>query len=279
MGRIGRFIKEWVRLALLGKSWGEKVAKSGSLLAGLGLSFFFKQQMTLVLATKPQAISLVSSLGILGISILAFTYLFFTAGMAWIRSAGHNLLVGDELEFDPHYLTWRLRVTNKSHKPAMVIVEMDKIWSDHEGAPTNPAIFPLQLVWSDTNDVFRQELPYDRPKTVIVVGLNPEQTSHKLYFRVWGATYRNFLVPLDGVQNVYCDLSIYRPDHPHSIKRRFLFERNTDDHFKFKVSSIKESAWKQLTSTQTSPIPKQDLDPVENAKVMIPSDPEKTSTG
>jgi hypothetical protein len=279
MGRIVRFIKEWVRLALLGKSLGEKVAKPGSLLAGLGLSFFFKQQVTLVLATQPQAISLVSSIGRLCIGILAFTYLVVTAGMAWVGSVGPYLLVGDELEFDPDYQTWRLRVTNKGHKPVMVIVEMDKIWSDCEGAPTNPAIFPLQLEWSDTNQVSKQELPYDRPKTVTVVMLELQQTILKFYLRVWGATYRHFLVPLDGVQKVYCELSIYCPDYPHSIKRRFSFERDADDHLKFKVSGIKGAAWKQLTSGQISPIPKQDLDPVENAKVVIASDSEKNSTG
>jgi len=278
MGRIVRFIKEWIRLALLGKSMGEKIAKAVGLLAGLGLSVLFEQQLTLTINIRPQVSSPALPLGAVILGLLSLIYLLVTGGMAWVRSIGPHLIISDELEFDPHYNTWRLRVTNKNPKPVAVIVEIDKIWSDREGKPINPAIFPLQLEWSDTKEMFKQELPYDRPKTVTVVALQLEQTSLRLYFRVWGAIYRHFCVFLDDVQKVYCELSIYCPDYPQSIKRRFVFERDVNDRLNFKATSIREADWKRMTSDQVLPIPEKELIPVENTKAMIANVAESNST-
>jgi hypothetical protein len=72
-----------------------------------------------------------------------------SAKIAFDRSVELDLTIGENLESEPMFNTWRLRVKNKNHKPAKVIVEMDMIWSDRQEPQAHSTIFPLKLEWSD----------------------------------------------------------------------------------------------------------------------------------
>jgi hypothetical protein len=106
MSRIIKFFKEWFRLLLSGKSWGEKSAKVLiPLVTAGGLLFFFKGQVTFSLPLWQWL--LVPS---------ALIYLAITAKIAFDRSVELDLTVSDDLESEQMFNTWRLRVKNKTHK-------------------------------------------------------------------------------------------------------------------------------------------------------------------
>ncbi|MGH9840728.1 MAG: hypothetical protein ACREEM_18265 [Blastocatellia bacterium] len=279
--RVKSFFKEWWQLALSGKSWIEKAIKlSFAAATYLGLWLVVKGQLSLSLTMQETeffkgSYSTVTCLT----TVLALSWLLLTAGMAWIRSDVPNLEVGNELELERRFNTWRLRVTNKGRKSVKVRVEVDKIWTDLDREPRDLAIFPIKLEWSDTNQVWGQELHYNRPHTATVVMLDRDQSNLHLRLLVWGATYRAHYIYLNGVQKVYCELSVRCPDCPDlkPIVRRLVFELDANSPPFYKASTLDDHAWKQLTTIPIPPIPEQHLDLEKSAKEMVANDPEEDS--
>jgi hypothetical protein len=268
MSRIIKFFKEWSRLLLSGKSWGEKSAKVLiPLVTAGGLLFFFKDQVTLSLPLWQWLLA-----------PLALVYLAITAKIAFDRSVELDLTVGNDLESEPMFNTWRLRVKNKNHKPVKVIVEMNAIWSDRQEPQVHSTIFPLKLEWSDTRSASEQLLPYDRSNTVMIGRLVPDRLTTGWIFLVTGANYQH-PISLDGVQRICCEMNVHSPDHTGSTQCRFIFERvesvrpEAPPQFitemvgsvpverlisplpQFRVLKIDDATWTQLMTSSTKPVP------------------------
>jgi hypothetical protein len=223
MRRIRLFIYELFRLAVIGDSWIERITKwTLLLLTAFGVSYtsFWHPKL------------------IIHIVILISYYAGIISHIAWIKSEKPLLFVGETLEKDSAYLTWRLRIVNEWNASVAICVAMKGIYCDREGVVIEETLFPIKLEWSHHDNVDTLKLGSKEEATVTVFKLELEQTSHQLFLRIWGATYRGFLIYLQDFQNVRCHLEIYCPEFDVSILRKFLLEKDDNDITNIKVSII-----------------------------------------
>lgn len=223
MERARLFIKELIRLALIGDSWMEKFTKwAGLLLTTVGVSYTTLWHPGFLVY----------------IAIPLSFYAGFISNIAWLKSEKPVLSVGETLEKDSAYLTWRLRIVNEWNTPVAVCVAMKSLYCDREDLIIEPTLFPIKLEWSHHDKVDTLKLARKEEGTVTVFGLELEQTSLQLYLRVWGAKYRGYRINLQNVQKVWCDLEIYCPEYDTSICRTFMLEKIENENTNFKVSTI-----------------------------------------
>ena len=109
------------------------------------------------------------TLGLFLLAAASFFYVVGTAGAAWVRSSGPELMVGDALEEDQNAMVFRLRVRIRGFGTARVAAFVEHVM-DGDGAALVPLPqMPIELQWSHTPPGTRPELSRHVAATVGVV--------------------------------------------------------------------------------------------------------------
>jgi hypothetical protein len=111
------------------------------------------------------------------LAAVSFCYFVATAGAAWVRSSGPELVVGDALEEDHDVMVFRLRVRIRGVGTAQPAAFVERVVDGDGAAVVSPAQMPIELQWSHTPPATRPEVSRDVSATVgVVEALRPAVT-------------------------------------------------------------------------------------------------------
>jgi hypothetical protein len=108
----------------------------------------------------------VTTPGLLLLAAAGLCYVVATAGAAWVRSSGPELVVGDELEEDHDVMVFRLRVKIRGAGTAQPAAFVERVVDGNGAALIPPAQMPIELQWSHTPPATRPEVSRDVAATV-----------------------------------------------------------------------------------------------------------------
>jgi hypothetical protein len=185
--------------------------------------------------------------GLLLLAAGGFCYIVATAGAAWVRSSGPELVVGDELEEDHDVMVFRLRVKIRGLGTARPAALLERVVDGDGAALVLPAQMPIELQWSHTPPGTRPEVSRHIAATVGVVeairnpvtvlGSAPERSTRRVTMglRVHGMHHAPVVEPLPRVS---IKVSVTIPDGE-TQSRWFGFVPDPDNRMTYRTATLR----------------------------------------
>jgi hypothetical protein len=153
--------------------WADRIIRIAGLLVlvavAFGLQITQAQAWFYVELTPILQVRWAPTLGLFLLVAASFFYVVGTAGAAWVRSSGPELVVGDSLEEDHDVMVLRLRVRMRGFGTVRPAAFVERV-VDGDGAALVPqAQMPIELQWSHTPPGMRPEVSRHVAATVGVV--------------------------------------------------------------------------------------------------------------